>query len=130
MALTLSVETAAENPPVEPDEIERIVAPLMEGTIEVVLADPGLMRVLNRRFRHVDHATDVLTFDLSEPGGETPEGVIYVDVRLCPPLEELLERVFHGYLHLCGWTHDDEDSARGMSARVASMVAAGLEGAC
>jgi probable rRNA maturation factor len=123
MGLTLSVETVSDRLPIEPDELGRAVAPELAGTIEIVLADPGYMRVLNRRFRHVDRPTDVLTFDLSEPGSEEPEGVIYVDARLCPPLEDLLERVFHGFLHLCGRTHDDPADAEAMASDVAGMVA-------
>jgi ssRNA-specific RNase YbeY (16S rRNA maturation enzyme) len=127
MGLTLSVETVAEDPAIDPDELGRIVAPFLSGTVEIVLADPGYMRVMNGRFRHVDRPTDVLTFDLAEPGDSEPEGVIYVDSRLCPPVESLLERVFHGFLHLCGRTHDDPVSEERMAAEVASLVSKSME---
>ncbi|MBD3368784.1 hypothetical protein GF402_00285 [Candidatus Fermentibacteria bacterium] len=101
-------------------EVERAVAPIMEGRVELVFTDPGYMRALNARFRHQDRPTDVLSFDLSDNG--RPEGVIYVNGRLYPPLEELLERVFHGYLHLLGWTHDDPRRYARMKERVAHLV--------
>jgi probable rRNA maturation factor len=116
-----SVETTADNLAFDPLELERLVAPLLRGSVEIVLADPGYMRVLNRRFRRVDRPTDVLTFDLSE-GGDCPEGVVYVDARLYPPIEEIVERVFHGYLHLAGWTHDTPDDDARMRAEVGRMT--------
>lgn len=122
MGLTLSIETVAENPAIAPDDLGEAISPFLRGTIEIVLSDPGHMRVLNRQYRHVDRPTDVLTFDLADPGSAEPEGVIYVDARLCPPVEDLLERVFHGFLHLCGWTHDDPETEQRMSAEVAVMV--------
>ncbi|MDM7993744.1 MAG: rRNA maturation RNAse YbeY [Candidatus Fermentibacter sp.] len=122
------VETPVGDPGFDPEELRRMISPRMHGDVEIVLVDPGYMRVMNRRFRHIDRYTDVLTFDLSE-GGADPEGVIYADMRLAPPMEELLERIFHGYLHLLGRTHDTEADSASMAADVASMVAGALEGA-
>jgi len=121
------VETPVGDPGFDPEELRRMISPMMQGDVEIVLVDPGYMRVMNRRYRHIDRYTDVLTFDLSE-GGADPEGVIYADMRLAPPMEELLERIFHGYLHLLGRTHDTEADSASMAADVASMVAGALEG--
>ncbi len=120
------VETPVGDPGFDPEELRRMISPMMQGDVEIVLVDPGYMRVMNRRYRHIDRYTDVLTFDLSE-GGADPEGVIYADMRLAPPMEELLERIFHGYLHLLGRTHDTEADSASMAADVASMVARALE---
>ena len=117
----ITVETPAGEPGFDTDDLQRIISSQMTGRIEVVLVDPGCMRVMNRRFRHIDRPTDVLTFDLSE-GGAEPEGVIYADMRLAPPMEELLERIFHGYLHLLGRSHDTPEDFESMSADVARMV--------
>jgi probable rRNA maturation factor len=112
------------DPAFSAEEIAQAVGRIVEGRVELVFVDPGYMRFLNRRFRHQDRPTDVLSFDLSDDGG--PEGVIYVNGRLCPPLEELLERVFHGYLHLKGWTHDAPERSERMQKRVAEMVSEAL----
>lgn len=120
------VETPVGDPGFDPEELRRMISPMMQGDVEIVLVDPGYMRVMNRRYRHIDRYTDVLTFDLSE-GGADPEGVIYADMRLAPPMEEILERIFHGYLHLLGRTHDTEADSASMAADVASMVARALE---
>ena len=47
------------------NELENMIWNLMDGSVEVVLADPGYLRVLNRKYRHIDRTTDVLTFDLA-----------------------------------------------------------------
>ncbi len=108
------------------EEIQSLTENLMEGCVEVVLADPGYIRVLNRDYRHIDRATDVLSFDLAIGEEDRPEGTIYVDGRLFPPIEALLERIFHGYLHLKGYSHNNEKDAAIMSGEVDSLVARAL----
>jgi len=105
-----------------PDEIRSMVESLLDDPVEIVIADPGYMRVLNRKYRHIDRATDVLTFDLALSENDRPEGVIYIDGRLFPPPEALLERIFHGYLHLLGYTHDTESDSETMAREVAIRV--------
>lgn len=117
--------------PVPADELERVLGDSLreEDVVEVVLVDPGYMRVLNRRYRHLDAPTDVLAFDLRDPSGEAgsaAEGVVYVNHRECSGLEDLLRLVFHGYLHLRGATHDTEDGARRMDAEVERLVGEAL----
>ncbi|NOQ22779.1 MAG: hypothetical protein GQ565_09075 [Candidatus Aegiribacteria sp.] len=108
------------------EEIESLTENLMEGCVEVVLVDPGYLRVLNRNFRHIDKSTDVLSFDLALREEDRPEGTIYVDGRLFPPMEALLERIFHGYLHLKGYSHGNEKDTAIMSREVDSLVAEAL----
>jgi probable rRNA maturation factor len=121
----ITVDSVAGRPSADPGGIEAMLEGRIDGEVEIVLADPGYMRVVNRRFRHIDRPTDVITFDMSE--GPSPEGVIYVDCRLAPPLEDLLERIFHGWLHLCGWTHDTEEDSALMAAEVGRLVASCME---
>lgn len=96
--------------------------------IEIVVTYPGHMRVLNRVYRHIDRSTDVLSFDLSTDPGSGPEGTIFVDGRLYPPMRELLERIFHGCLHLSGMTHDTEEDALIMARKVDELVNSVLKG--
>ena len=107
---------------------------LADAELTVTLVSDRRMRVLNRDYRHVDRATDVLSF--AQRGGEPlptipghPE--ILGDVVLstetaarqagahAPPTataEEALHRelvflLLHGTLHLLGHTHDTAESA-------------------
>jgi len=116
------ISIIAENMSLDSQILDRMVSDHMSDDIEVVVTDPGYMRVLNRRYRHIDRPTDVLTFDLSEPGTAEPAGTIFVDGRLYPPIEELLERIFHGYLHLSGMSHDNEEDSCLMERRVRELV--------
>lgn len=88
--------------------------------ISVVITDEETIRRLNRQFRGVDAATDVLSFpDESVPGESEP----YLgDVILALPYiqrqaqaerhtlsDELVLAVIHGTLHLLGHDHDTPD---------------------
>lgn len=126
MARSLTVAAECDCPGLDCEMLESLLGPMLEGDIEIVLTDPGCMRVLNRRFRMIDRPTDVLTFDMSEGPG-APEGVIYVDCRLFPPLEAVLERIFHGYLHLGGHTHDSPRDEEEMSGLTAELVRRAME---
>ena len=120
------ISVILDNPGFCAEEVKSLIGDLMEDSVEVVLADPGYIRVLNRDYRHIDRATDVLSFDLALGEKDRPEGTIYVDGRLFPPIEALLERIFHGYLHLNGYTHNNEEDATIMSEEVDSLVARAL----
>lgn len=121
---SLIVEVVLDNPSPVIRGLQEKLAPVMagDGRIEVVVCDPGMMRMLNRRFRMLDRPTDVLTFDLSDPGGP-PEGTIFVDGRLAPPLSELVERIIHGWLHLRGYSHHSPQKAELMERLTARFVA-------
>lgn len=108
------------------DELEELIGNQIDGSVEIVLADPGYLRILNRKYRHIDRTTDVLTFDLALCDEDRPEGTIFVDGRLFPPIEELLERIFHGYLHLKGYSHSNEKDAGIMRRKVNFLVANSL----
>lgn len=118
----MRVDVLLDHPAFTSAELEDLLVDVVLGDVDVVVVDPGLMRVLNRTYRHIDRPTDVLTFDLSELPGDPPEGVIYVDGRLAPPVTEVLERVLHGWLHLCGMHHDREEEDAEMRVRVSEMV--------
>jgi ssRNA-specific RNase YbeY (16S rRNA maturation enzyme) len=120
----LIIETILENPSPVLQGLHSRLAPLLEGEgrIEVVVCDPGMMRMLNLRFRMLDRPTDVLTFDLSDHGAP-PEGTIFVDGRLAPPLENLVERIIHGWLHLRGYSHHTPKKAELMEGLTAGFLA-------
>ena len=117
------ISVILENPGFCAEDLQSLTENLLEGSIEVVLTDPGYLRVMNRNYRHIDRATDVLSFDLASGEEDMPDGTIYVDGRLFPPVEALLERIFHGYLHLKGYSHNNEKDTDIMNREVNSLVA-------
>ncbi|MCK4671823.1 MAG: rRNA maturation RNAse YbeY [Candidatus Aegiribacteria sp.] len=123
----MKINTILTNPPFKQDRIETLIDGLLEGNVEIVIADPGYMKVLNRKYRHLDRSTDVLSFDLSASAEEQPDGIVYVDGRMFPPYEALLERIFHGYLHLSGYSHQEPEKAKIMNERIADLLSRAME---
>lgn len=85
------------------------------GEIAVQLTDDATLRDLNRRWRGIDRATDVLSFSYSGENGEGPVSgdlVISLDRMAAQarryrvtPGRELARLVIHGTLHLAGLDH-------------------------
>lgn len=123
----MEINSILTNPAFKQDRIEGLIDGLLDGNVEIVIADPGYMKVLNRKYRHIDRSTDVLSFDLATSDGIRPDGIVYVDGRIFPPYEALLERIFHGYLHLSGYSHQEPEKAKIMNERVARMVSSAME---
>ena len=100
------------------------------GEVGIVLADDARLRELNRTWRGIDRATDVISFgyDEAEAGaGARPVGgdlVVSLDrVRAqarryrVTPGAELARLVVHGTLHLCGHDHARATDRAAMRAR-------------
>lgn len=89
----------------------------VEGDVTVRLAGAREARALNREFRHIDRATDVLSFPA---GPAASAGGDYAgDILICMPVaeaqarraghslaRELLLLAIHGLLHLKGLDHE------------------------
>ncbi|MCH8162442.1 MAG: rRNA maturation RNase YbeY [Chloroflexi bacterium] len=107
------------------------VAP--ESELSVFVTDDETVRDLNRRFRHIDEPTDVLSFGLDDgPAFATPpdsanqagEVVISFPTALQQARDaghdvelELLHLLTHGVLHILGYDHEAPDDARKMQAK-------------
>lgn len=122
-----TVNIILSNPSPTLNLLPEIVAKTIEGSVDFVLCDPGMMRFLNYRWRRLNKPTDVLTFDLSNEEDTLPQGVVYLDGRLAPPIEEVLERLYHGWLHLCGMTHNTPVETEVMNKLTIELVRKGLE---
>ncbi len=86
-----------------------------DGELGIVFVGSDEMRVLKREHLGIDEPTDVLSFPLD--GREVlPAGVPRAlgDVVLCPDVvgAEWREPLVHGLLHLLGYDHGDEMTAR------------------
>lgn len=91
----------------------------------VVLVDDPYIRRLNHKYRHLDRATDVLSFNLDDGAGPDREalGDVYVSVdrardqagRYHVSLDDELHRlVVHGCLHLLGYDHHNASERKAM----------------
>lgn len=76
------------------------------GEVSVALVSAEQIRELNLKFRYMDNATDVLSFEVDGVYGEmVGEIVISPETASHMGIEEL---VVHGALHLSGMDHDED----------------------
>ena len=97
----------------------------------VIIVDEEKIHELNREYRGIDRPTDVITFAL-----EDNEDIVYEDFRLLGDIYICLEKVYsqaeeydhsvsrelsfltiHGFLHLLGYDHMNEDDEKIMFKR-------------
>ncbi len=82
-----------------------------KGSISVVLVRDPEIRKLNKEFRKIDRATDVLSFEMREEGllGEifiSTDTALRNARRFKSSVEDELKRLaIHGALHLAGYDH-------------------------
>ena len=104
-----------------------------EGEIAVMLADDARVRKLNRDFRGIDKATNVLAFPGAKaPDDRAPLGDIVLAYETFAREAEsegkkagdhLMHLVVHGTLHLLGYDHENEADAEKMEARERAILA-------
>ena len=138
-AVTVTVEsTFAEQVPAHllEEQASKVLAAEQaapESELSVFVTDDETVQDLNRRFRHMDEPTDVLSFGLDDgPAFTTPPGsanqagevVISFPTALQQAREaghgveqELLHLLTHGVLHILGYDHEAPDDARKMRAK-------------
>jgi probable rRNA maturation factor len=96
-----------------------------DAGVSVLLTTDGRIRTLNRRWRGVDHATDVLSFPADDPpgsGSTLGDLAVSLDIasrrarRAGRSLGEEVDRyLVHGILHLVGHDHQRPGEAREMA---------------
>jgi len=114
--------------PIETAHLEPIAEALTPREIELTLCDDAAIRSLNREYRHIDKATDVLSFPLEgdlpgQPLGSLVISLDHVRARAQElghrPEEELALLFIHGLLHLLGYDHEtDNGEMRSEEARL------------
>jgi probable rRNA maturation factor len=106
------------------------------GDVAIRIAGDDAVHELNRDYRGIDSATDVLSFgveaDFALPDGESTLGDIVIALpytarsaaRQGHPVEwELQVLVVHGVLHLLGYDDEDDDANEVMLARQSAILA-------
>ena len=76
--------------------------------VEVLVVDKLKMRLLNKKYRQIDKATDVLSFPQFNPPHKEGNGAILGSIVLCPEAfgeQKEEELVRHGVKHLIGIHH-------------------------
>jgi probable rRNA maturation factor len=94
--------------------LERIAPGRARGAVTVALVPDERIAALNRRYRRVDRATDVLSFPSDAPG-DLGDIVIAAGVARRQAREaghalrtELRVLALHGLLHLLGYDHEQD----------------------
>ena len=88
-----------------------------ESSATIAFVSDGRIRELNRQFRGIDKATDVLSFPAGEPD-DLNLGDIAVSVETAAAQakenglsfdDEIAQLILHGLLHLSGYDHESDD---------------------
>ena len=106
--------------------------------LSITLLDDDAQRRLNRDWRGVDRATNVLAFPAWEPGAPMPIGapLLLGDISLAAetvereaaeqgksPADHLSHLVVHGVLHLIGYDHHTDSEATAMERLEIAILA-------
>jgi probable rRNA maturation factor len=105
-----------------------------DGEVSIVLTDDAAIRTLNRDWRHIDKATNVLSFPASKIAGGSNamlgDIVIAYETldRECTDeghdfLHHLAHLTVHGFLHLIGYDHQNDADADDMEALERKIMA-------
>jgi probable rRNA maturation factor len=84
-------------------------AEINDGHLAIEFVSDDRIRELNREYRGLDEATDVLSFGVDEDG--SPAGPRELgDIVIClEHTADVREAVVHGVLHLTGMDHETDD---------------------
>jgi len=122
-----------------------VAANLPECELSLSLVSDRAIRALNRTYRKIDSATDVLSFSQIEQAGDAPSNpkrvannaglmlgdvVISIDTALrqaselrVAPASRIRRLLIHGFLHLIGYDHERSPAeARRMFARERALA--------
>ena len=86
-----------------------------ETSATIAFVSDKRIRELNRQFRDVDKATDVLSFPAEEESN-LGDVAVSVDTAVMQAKEngltldeEIAQLILHGFLHLCGYDHETDN---------------------
>lgn len=86
---------------------------LDDKIIEIIFVTSDKMRRINAQHRHIDRATDVLSFpQMPGPHHQGIWGTIIISPEVAAERgESINELVKHGFLHLAGYDHESAPAA-------------------
>jgi probable rRNA maturation factor len=131
--MTYQIQIIRDYPCKDPiGDLEAVAQAVLEdenaspGGLSIVLTSSEKIRELNRRFAHIDQATDVLSFSDGSISPET-ERMYYGDITIALPIAEqqakqakhtlaaeLALLSIHGVLHLLGHDHQEPEEREHM----------------
>jgi probable rRNA maturation factor len=116
------------------DRADAEIAPGSE--VSVVLSNDDAIRDLNRSHRGIDKPTNVLSFPQDDPDSDR-YGPLLGDIVVAfetvdreavdgglPLRHHLTHMIVHGFLHLVGYDHQDDDEAEEMERLETAILAA------
>ena len=118
---------------------EAVDADVADAELAVMLTDDSGIRTLNSNWRGIDKPTNVLSFPALQPTGPRREddaprmlgdiAIAYETMRKQADEEQkpfdhhLSHLAVHGFLHLVGYDHEEEDDAEAMEALEQEILA-------
>jgi probable rRNA maturation factor len=144
---TADVLIAADGWQAQPDAegiIRRAIAaaaacvelPAEETEVAVMLTDDARIRDMNRAWRGQDKPTNVLSFPAAQPPGAQQQPLMLGDIAIAyettrgeaeadgkPFQNHLSHLAIHGFLHLLGYDHLNDDEAEEMEALERDILA-------
>jgi rRNA maturation RNase YbeY len=108
--------------------------------LSLLFTDDAQMRGLNKRYRKINHPTDVLAFSMLEGDAFPPRSRLLGDVVISletakrqaketghPLGQEVKILLIHGILHLLGYDHEDSKEAARLVERKTRVLLKELE---
>jgi probable rRNA maturation factor len=102
-----------------------------QWSLDIIYCRDSEIIPLNLRFKGKSRSTDVLAFNLDDPGQKIHLGEIYVNLQMARRqardnrvtyLEEVKRLTIHGVLHLLGYRDDTPENRARMWARQESYL--------
>ena len=109
-----------------------------DAEVAVMLTDDAGIRTLNKNWRGIDKPTNVLSFPALQPTGDAPDDMprMLGDIAIAyettrreaneedKPFEHHLSHLaVHGFLHLIGYDHENDNDAEAMEALEREILA-------
>ncbi len=100
------------------EKLEKIAKSLTNREIDLVICDNETIKELNREYRGIDKATDVLSFPMEGEADTIPLGSIVIssdkvyqkaEEYAHVPQDESTLLFIHGLLHLLGYDHETDN---------------------